>query len=217
MEPVLHPKSGRGFFFLSTLFLFVGSIASLIADTKLAEFDFSKPIYTTGDLVGQNSWGRVGSNTSGSTQITSGKVILKSGTSYEQTYHPLNAISPSSSEAKTYIRLEVNVKNAYRSGTSGSGDYWFGFASTADQSGTTYNRIYFKKTADGLGFTFGLNAGISPQYNDERIYNFNTPYTLLLKLEAVTGSKNDKVILKFLKKILKFSQFFKKSKPKLKI
>lgn len=175
--------------------IWIGFVGSVMAGTKLAEFDFSKTPYGTGNLVGQDNWGRVGSNTSGSTQITNGKVILKSGTSYEQTYHTLNAISPSSSEAKTYIRLEVNVKNAYRSGTSGSGDYWFGFASSADQSGTTYNRIYLKKTADGLAFTFGLNAGISPQYNDERIYNFNTTYTLLLKLEAVTGSKNDKVTL----------------------
>ena len=168
--------------------------ASLFSATKLAEFDFSSPPYTTGNLVGQDNWGRVGSSTSGPTQITGGSVILKSGSNYEQTYHPLNAISPTSTGFKTYVRLEVNVKNAYRS-NSGYGDYWFGLTANADQSGTLYDRIYLKKTANGLGFTFGLNAGISPQYNDERIYSFNTPYTLLLTHEPVDGTKNDKVTL----------------------
>jgi len=165
-----------------------------MAGTKLAEFDFSKSPYTTGNLVGQDNWGRVGSNTSGTTQITGGSVILKSGSNYEQTYHPLNAISPASTGLKTYVRLEVNVKNAYRS-NSGYGDYWFGLTANADQSGTSYDRIYLKKTANGLGFTFGLNAGITPQYNDERIYSFNTSYTLLLTHEPIDGTKNDKVTL----------------------
>jgi len=165
-----------------------------MAGTKLAEFDFSKSPYETGNLVGQNNWGRVGSNTSGPTQITSGSVMLKSGSNYEQTYHPLNTISPSSTGLKAYIRLEVNVKNAYRS-SSGIGDYWFGLTATPDQSGTYYDRIYFKKTSDGLGFVLGLNAGISSQYNEERIYSFNTPYTLLLTHEPVNGTKNDKVTL----------------------
>jgi parallel beta-helix repeat protein len=165
-----------------------------MAETKLAEFDFSKSPYGTGNLVGQDNWGRVGSNTSGPTQITSGSVILKSGSNYEQTYRPLNTISPSSTGLKTYIRLEVNVKNAYRS-SSGSGDYWFGLTATTSQTGTTYDRIYLKKTSNGLGFVLGLNAGISSQYNDERIYSFNTPYTLLLIHEPVNGTKNDKVTL----------------------
>ena len=165
-----------------------------MAGTKLAEFDFSKSPYTTGNLVGQDNWGRVGSNTSGTTQITGGSVILKSGSNFEQTYHPLNAISPASTGLKTYVRLEVNVKNAYRN-NSGYGDYWFGLTANADQSGTSYDRIYLKKTANGLGFTFGLNAGITPQYNDERIYSFNTPYTLLLTHEPIDGTKNDKVTL----------------------
>ena len=169
-------------------------MGSLMAGTKLAEFDFSKSPYETGNLVGQDNWGRVGSNTSGPTQITSGSVILKSGSNYEQTYHPLNTISPSSTGLKTYIRLEVNVKNAYRS-SSGIGDYWFGLTATTTQTGTIYDRIYFKKTSDGLGFVLGLNAGISSQYNDERIYSFNTPYTLLLIHEPVSGTKNDKVTL----------------------
>jgi parallel beta-helix repeat protein len=174
--------------------LWIGFVGSAMAGTKLAEFDFSKSPYTTGNLVGQDNWGRVGSNTSGTTQITGGSVILKSGSNYEQTYHPLNAISPASTGLKTYVRLEVNVKNAYRS-SSGYGDYWFGLTANADQSGTSYDRIYLKKTANGLGFTFGLNAGITPQYNDERIYSFNTPYTLLLTHEPIDGTKNDKVTL----------------------
>jgi len=174
--------------------LWIGLVGSLMAGTKLAEFDFSKSPYETGNLVGQDNWGRVGSNTSGPTQITNGSVILKSGSNYEQTYHPLNTISPPSTGLKTYIRLEVNVKNAYRS-SSGNGDYWFGLTANADQSGTSYDRIYLKKTANGLGFTFGLNAGITSQYNDERIYSFNTLYTLLLIHEPVSGTKNDKVTL----------------------
>jgi len=165
-----------------------------MAGTKLAEFDFSKSPYGTGNLVGQDNWGRFGANTSGPTQITNGSVILKSGSNYEQTYHPLNTISSPSTGLKTYIRLEVNVKNAYRS-SSGNGDYWFGLTANADQSGTSYDRIYLKKTANGLGFTFGLNAGITPQYNDEKIYSFNTLYTLLLIHEPVSGTKNDKVTL----------------------
>lgn len=176
------------------LAFWIGFVGSVMAGTKLAEFDFSKSPYTTGNLVGQDNWGRVGSNTSGTTQITGGSVILKSGSNYEQTYHPLNAISPASTGLKTYVRLEVNVKNAYRS-SSGYGDYWFGLTANADQSGTSYDRIYLKKTANGLGFTFGLNAGITPQYNDERTYSFNTPYTLLLTHEPIDGTKNDKVTL----------------------
>ncbi|NCY22796.1 hypothetical protein EBX31_12680, partial [bacterium] len=168
--------------------------ASLFSGTKLAEFDFSTSPYATGNLVGQDNWGRVGSNTGGPTQITGGAVVLKSGSNYEQTYHPLNAISPANTGCKTYVRLDVNVKNAYRS-SSGNGDYWFGLTANADQSGTLYDRIYLKKTANGLGFTFGLNAGIGAQYNDERIYSFNTPYTLLLTHEPVDGTKNDKVTL----------------------
>ena len=194
MLRALHRKSRGGFFFLSTLALCVASAAPLIAGTKLTEFDFTRPPYVTGSLVGQDNWGRVGSNTSGPTQITSGSVILRSGSNYEQTYHPLNSISQSSAGTKTYIRLEVNIKNAYRS-NSGNGDYWFGLTATPDQSGTYYDRIYLKKTADGLGFTFGLNVGISSQYNEERIFNFNTPYTLLLTHEPVNGTKNDKVTL----------------------
>ena len=194
MLRAFHRKSRRGFFFLSTLALCVASAAPLVAGTKLAEFDFTRSPYVTGNLSGQDNWGRVGSNASGLTQVTSGKVILKSGSNYEQTYHPLNSISQSSTGTKTYIRLEVNVKNAYRSG-SGNGDYWFGLTATPDQSGTYYDRIYLKKTADGLGFTFGLNAGINTQYNDERIYSFNTPYTLLLTHEPIDGTKNDKVTL----------------------
>jgi parallel beta-helix repeat protein len=166
-----------------------------MAGTKLAEFDFSKSPYGTGNLVGQDNWGRVGSNTSGPTQITNGKVILKSGTNNEQTYHPLNAISLISTDLKTYVRIEVNIKDAYRSSGSGTGDYWFGLTANADQSGTLYDRIYLKKTANGLGFTFGLNAGITPQYNDDMIYSFNTLYTLLLIHEPVSGTKNDKVTL----------------------
>ena len=176
------------------LTLWIGFTGSLLSGTKLAEFDFSSSSYASGNLVGQDNWGRVGSNTSGPTQITGGSVILKSGSNYEQTYHPLNAISPATTGLKTYVRLEVNVKNAYRSST-GNGDYWFGLSANADQSGTLYDRIYLKKTANGLGFAFGLNTGITPQYNDERIYSFNTPYTLLLTHEPVDGTQNDKVTL----------------------
>ena len=117
------------------LTLWIGFTGSLLSGTKLAEFDFSSSSYASGNLVGQDNWGRVGSNTSGPTQITGGSVILKCGSNYEQTYHPLNAISPATTGLKTYVRLEVNVKNAYRSST-GNGDYWFGLSANADQSGT---------------------------------------------------------------------------------
>ena len=167
-----------------------------MAGTKLAEFDFSSPPYTAGGLVGQDNWGRMGTTTTGAMQVSNGLAILKntSGTTNEQVYHPLNFISLTNPGAKTLIRLDVNLKNAYRSST-GNGDYWFGLSSSTNQSGTLYDRIYVKKTSDGAGFTWGLNAGISVQYNDERIYNLNTPYTLLLTHETVDGTKNDKVTL----------------------
>ena len=196
MNLLRSPSPKIGFFILIVWAVGLADSPNLFSGTKLAEFDFSSPLYATGNLVGQDNWGRVGTNTLGPLQVSNGVAILKNSTAStnEQVYHPLNLFSLSNTGGKTFIRLDVKVKNAYRS-SGGNGDYWFGLASSTNLSGTSYDRVYVKKTSDGTGFTFGLNAGIAVQYNDERIYSLNTAYTLLLTHEVIDGTKNDKVTL----------------------
>ncbi len=156
--------------------------------------DFST--YTPGNLSGADSWTTIAYGSTGPLLVSSAPSVaqVRYGTNYQQVGRPLTPVSFATAGNKTYSRFDLKVLNAYRSG-SGNGDYILGFSLVTPFSGTSYDRIYIKKTANGLNFTLGLNAGVAAQYNDDKLYSLNTDYTIVITHEAVTGIKNDKVSL----------------------
>ena len=155
--------------------------------------DFST--YTPGNLSGADSWTTIANGSTGPLLISSAPSVaqVRFG-SIQQVARPLTPVSFATAGNKTYSRFDLKVLNAYRSG-GGYGEYILGFSPLTPFSGTSYDRIYIKKTADGLNFTLGLNAGVAAQYNDDKLYSLNTDYTIVITHEAVTGIKNDKVSL----------------------
>ena len=167
----------------------VASVAQA-AFTPLYSANFNAPTYTDGPLTssttfdatqtpGQDGW----LASSGTTNLiavsgaaTNGVVTL---TTTGQDVR--RAVSPVTS-GSVYLQAAINVTAA-----QAAGDYFF----HAGDGGASnfYARTYIKSS--GTGFVMALGTGSGAATYGSTVLSFNTPYTILVRYDIVSGTAND--------------------------
>jgi parallel beta-helix repeat protein len=163
------------------------------AESKATEYlraDFSLG-YTNGNLVGQNSWGQVGtSNTNQPIQVTNNTASLKGVSSGSQSAYlnltsPLDVTNTSKTNVFYYVFENFTVKEAYASSTS-SGS---GIATLLTNAGgsNNYARLYIRKfrgDSNAIPFDLGINSsGAGVVYGTNALAK-NTSYKVVVAYTA---------------------------------
>ena len=165
-------------------FLTAVSLSNAQATTVL-NVDFASG-YIDGALVGQNNWAQTSTVATNPQQVTSGQVVLPSGTTGQDTYKGFASVVDATVSGN-YLLSTINF--SVTAATAG-GDYFFHLSSPAGTTSVFVQR-FFVRSATG-GFELGINptSGGSATYGST-ILSLNTPYTAVTKWDFVAGATND--------------------------
>jgi len=164
-------------------FLTAVSLSNAQATTVL-NVDFASG-YIDGALVGQNNWAQTGTTATNPQQVTSGQVVLPSGTTGQDTYKGFASVVDATVSGN-YLLSTINFSVA--AATAG-GDYFFHLSSPAGTTSNFSQRLFAKTAPEG--FQLGISSSSSTGEYGSTVLALNTPYNVVTKWDFLAGSLND--------------------------
>ena len=137
--------------------------------------------YSPGNLVGQNNWAQISTNSNTPIQVSSGLAVV--GTSGQDVVRALTSTVPLTSSTTVYVSASLKVTAA-----QSAGDYFLGLDTSANGGGY-YGRIFAKSS--GAGFVLGLSAQTTTGTYGSTVLNLGETYTVVYAWDFVSGAAND--------------------------
>ncbi|MGH8046614.1 MAG: hypothetical protein ACREKL_05170 [Chthoniobacterales bacterium] len=152
--------------------------ASLAQASLLLNVDFNSPTYSTGPLVGQDSWTQVGATATSPIQVASGAVGPLVQGSAQDAVHAFSAVT--SGSLYYSVALNFTSKNT-------TADY----ALTLGDGGASSfgGRLYAKSSGAGYVLAWGGSSTAPATFGVELA--FSTTYNVVFRYDIVSGLAND--------------------------
>lgn len=150
--------------------------------------------FTSGDLVGQNSWTQLGTTATSPIQVSSGQVVIPaiqagSSADNQDAYKTFTSVAaPGSGTTSVFVGLNLNISAA-----QASPSYFLALSDTP--TGFANERLTAK---DNGGNTYVLGARVTGQAGYPFVYGttaleYNTTHNVVLEADLVGGTQNDVV------------------------
>ena len=162
--------------------LAIGALATVCGAAEATVYfstNFSSG-YTTGNLVGQNGWTQITTNTN-PIQVAGGQAVL--GTSGQDAYATFSTPAAPTVGTSFYYSASVRLTAA-----QSSGDYFLHVTDTGGSS-QFFGKVFAKSS--GAGFVLGISGTSNVPTYGSTLLNFNTDYQVVVAWDTIAGTSND--------------------------